>query len=80
MHWESHKLALPKLSRGEEWIKLSDTAFPAAYWEMKADILKEEHPIVTVNSRSIAVFMTQKREGSVPRKKGKKTSESKDSI
>lgn len=80
MHWESHKLALPKLPRGEEWIKLSDTAFPAAYWEEKEEILKEEHPIVTVGSRSIAVFMTQKREAPVPRKKGKKTSESKDSI
>ncbi len=80
MHWESHKLALPKLAKGEEWIKLSDTGCKAAYEEGEGEPFGEEHPIITVSARSVAVFMTKKCVLPVPGKKKKKSSEKKDGM
>ena len=60
MHWEPHKLALPKFSNGEKWIKLSDTSLPTETFGAQGDVPVDEHSVVMVNSRSISVFMTRK--------------------
>lgn len=60
MHWEPHKLALPKFSNGEKWIKLSDTSLPTETFEAQGDVSVDEHSVALVNSRSISVFMTRK--------------------
>ncbi|MDE7444375.1 MAG: hypothetical protein K2N15_01495 [Lachnospiraceae bacterium] len=60
MHWEPHKLALPKFSNGEKWIKLSDTSLSTETFETQGDVSVDEHSVVMVNSRSISVFMTRK--------------------
>lgn len=59
MHWEPHKLALPTLSNGEKWTKLSDTSLSTEVsTEQSASPIEDF--VVTVSSRSISVFMTRK--------------------
>lgn len=60
MHWEPHKLALPKLSNGEKWIKIADTSLPTELFAAQSEIPLLDDFVITVNSRSIAVFMTKK--------------------
>lgn len=71
MHWESHKLALPKFSNGQKWVKLSDTSLlTEAYTEQSSSPIEDF--VVTVNSRSISVFMTKKCEPASGKNKKKK--------
>ncbi|GFI70704.1 glycogen operon protein GlgX [Lachnospiraceae bacterium] len=63
MHWESHKLALPKLSRDEKWVKISDTslsvdALPQNEWENRQE--EGDDHVVTADCRSISVYMSKK--------------------
>ena len=63
MHWESHKLALPKLSRDEKWVKISDTSLSVdALSQNEGENWKEEGDdhVVTADSRSISVYMSKK--------------------
>lgn len=59
MHWEAHKLALPKLSKGEYWIKVADTSIP--FDEEGNNILKDDTSAM-ITGRSIAMYRTRKAE------------------
>lgn len=78
MHWEPHKLALPKFSNGEKWVKISDTSLLIESLTQPDNLSVEDNSIITVNSRSIAVFMTQKCAASSTGKKRKTTVRKKD--
>lgn len=66
MHWESHKLALPRLGRNKKWEKIADTSMPsslpAGTQEGEGTERQvQEESVITVCSRSVAVFRTVKR-------------------
>lgn len=64
MHWENHRLALPKLSKGEKWRRISDTSsHMSEFGAEEKNVSSREDSMITINSRSIAVFMTEKNEG-----------------
>ena len=63
MHWESHELALPKLSKSKKWTKIADTFQPAGDFaegpkESGAESGSGEERGFSINSRSIAIFRT----------------------
>lgn len=61
MHWEMHKLALPKLPKDKKWIKIADTSLSVAEQEQQNVIFTEsENSVITVDKRSIVVYQTQK--------------------
>lgn len=63
MHWESHELALPKLSKSKKWTKIADTFQPVGDFaegpkESGAESGSGEERGFSINSRSIAIFRT----------------------
>ena len=63
MHWESHELALPKLSKSKKWTKIADTFQPVGDFaegpkESGAESGSCEERGFSINSRSIAIFRT----------------------
>ncbi len=63
MHWESHELALPKLSKSKKWTKIADTFQPVGDFaegprESGAGSGSGEERGFSINSRSIAIFRT----------------------
>ncbi|MDE6184596.1 MAG: hypothetical protein K2G39_04085, partial [Lachnospiraceae bacterium] len=74
MHWEPHKLALPTLSNGEKWMKLSDTSLSTEV-SMDQSSSQIEDFSVTVSSRSISVFMTKKCASTPAKNKKRKVTE-----
>ena len=63
MHWESHELALPKLSKSKKWTKIADTSQPVGDFaegpkESGAESGSGEERGFSINSRSIAIFRT----------------------
>lgn len=63
MHWESHELALPKLSKNKRWTKIADTFRPVEdFAESTEENGKEgragEERVFSINSRSVAIFRT----------------------
>lgn len=69
MHWETHKLALPKLPKGESWRKIADTSIASE--KNETDILKDNGNFAIINGRSITIYQTQKSESRNSGKKGK---------
>ncbi len=61
MHWEPHKLALPKLPRGEIWVKTADTSV-AVEKQDQMPRKEKEALTVTVSGRCIAIYQTRKAE------------------
>lgn len=58
MHWNSHTLALPKLSKNEKWIKIADTSLPCEQnYSEENDV--QENSIITIKGRTIAIFKAQ---------------------
>lgn len=74
MHWEMHKLALPKLPKDTVWVKIADTSlsFEKQQNNANADI-DSENSVVSVNERSISLYRTRKSvmEASGTKKAGK---------
>ncbi|MBQ8596778.1 MAG: hypothetical protein IJ409_03205 [Lachnospiraceae bacterium] len=64
MHWEAHEMALPKLPKDMIWTKISDTA-----WEKggQPENVADQNLMITVDSRSVVIYRTQKIE--IPEKK-----------
>lgn len=63
MHWESHEIALPKLSKSKKWTKIADTFQPVGDFaegpkESGAESGSGEERGFSINSRSIAIFRT----------------------
>ncbi len=61
MHWNPHKLALPKLNKDEQWIKIADTSLPC-----DRDYNQNEYPgddsVITIEGRTVVIFKSQKTE------------------
>ena len=68
MHWERHKLALPKLPKGEAWVKISDTSPKDRLNEEVS--AENENPAVSINGRSIAIYQTRKLDNAALAPKG----------
>lgn len=71
MHWESHELALPKLSKSKKWTKIADTFQPVGDFaegpkESGAESGSGEERGFSINSRSIAIFRTVNVKGKTP--------------
>ena len=66
MHWENHKLALPKPDKNKRWIKIADTSFPA-------ESFSEEAPDEKIFAEDIpaekCVFERGRKKGAVTEKK-----------
>lgn len=65
MHWEGHKLALPRLGRNKGWEKIADTALPAGCGAARqegedGEGISHDESVISVCSRSVAVFRTVK--------------------
>lgn len=71
MHWEEHKLALPKFSKDEKWVRISDTAFLSEKDNAMEDGMIQEDTLITVGGRSIVIFMTEKCDAVLPEKNRK---------
>lgn len=59
MHWEPHKLALPKLPKGVIWGKIADTSLPFEVQQNNA-CLEDENSVISVKERSITIYQAQK--------------------
>lgn len=57
MHWESHELALPKLPKGEKWVKVMSTSSE----KTEETLLSEENKILA-EGRSVSLYCSQKDE------------------
>ncbi len=70
MHWEPHKLALPKLPQGQVWKKVFDTV---CQWEEEKEDTDIPHTemIIEMKERSITVYRSMPLPPS-PRKKGRR--------
>ena len=66
MHWQEHKLALPKLSKGMKWVKILETD----HITESNDKSKEENKILT-KGRSIALYCSAKDENYKEKTKSK---------
>lgn len=66
MHWEAHKLALPKLSKGECWVKIADTSIP--FDEKEDDLLNDHDTSALIIGRSIAMYCTRKAKSQRPKR------------
>lgn len=54
MHWQPHELALPKLQKGMEWVRVFSTS------EIKQETVSKDESKVIAESRSVALYMTRK--------------------
>ena len=72
MHWEMHKLALPKLPKDKVWVKIADTSLSFENQQKNA-CPEEENSVISVKERSAAIYQTRKipGEASVSKKAGK---------
>lgn len=69
MHWEPHKLALPKLPSDQVWVKISDTAVSIEVHEEGHDIRAAENSAgIEVRERSISIYQSV----AIPQKDKKK--------
>ena len=59
MNWEKHDFELPKLPNDLEWSVLVDTSVEQI---IENNNMKDLGRIITVNDRSIVVFMSKKKE------------------
>ena len=59
MHWEKHDFELPKLPNDLEWSVLVDTSVEQI---KENNNMKDLGRVITVNDRSIVVFMSKKKE------------------
>lgn len=57
MHWETHLLALPKLSKGKKWVKIMSTAAEDSQTEELSDELK-----IRIKGRSVSVYIVRNEE------------------
>ncbi len=62
MHWEPHGLALPTLEKGEKWVKVADTSFPAKEQGFEGEKDRQDDYATTINSRSVVIFRTKRYE------------------
>ena len=74
MHWEKHELALPKLPKGEKWIKVLTTA------EDKQEQIHLDESRVLIEDRSISVFLSEKKQQEKVRKTKRKSSNVKEGM
>lgn len=58
MHWEPHRLALPKLPSGQIWVKITDTACCTGESMKPDENLKTEEPVI-IQERSVAVYQSR---------------------
>lgn len=74
MHWEPHKLALPKLPSDHVWVKISDTSEPSETCGGEVNIRAiETETVIVARERSIAVYRSM----TIPQKKKSKWSKKK---
>lgn len=62
MHWDAHRLALPKLPKDEIWVRVSDTSEAVASFSEAegANDQNQKNQMALVKGRSIAVYQTRK--------------------
>lgn len=58
MHWEPHRLALPKLPKGSAWRKLSDTSQLSEDREMHTGETHETETLVMLGGRTVAIYQS----------------------
>lgn len=59
MHWESHKLALPKLPSDQVWIKISDTSISNGTHEISSNVCFVKNGAgIEVRERSISIYQS----------------------
>ncbi len=63
MHWEPHKMALPKLTKGRKWVKLADTSL---LLEGNSNVGESEcsngNLVITVKERSVVIYKARQSE------------------
>lgn len=65
MHWEPHKMALPKPEKGKEWVKLSDSSLPVTDPSSTAGLHRDcpgRDFVITVAGRSVAIYKTREKQ------------------
>lgn len=62
MHWEAHRLALPKPNKNRKWVKIADTlqklSHAASVGEEERQKTPMEETIIEMQPRSIAIYQT----------------------
>lgn len=58
MHWEAHRLALPKLPKGYAWVKIIDTLYTQQKDETIGIENYEKDALIEIQARSIAVYQS----------------------
>ena len=58
MHWEAHRLALPKLPKGYAWVKIIDTLYTQQKDETIGIENYEKDALIEIQGRSIAVYQS----------------------
>lgn len=73
MHWEPHKLALPKLPADQVWVKIADTTASNEVHEVRPDICQPENGAgIEVRERSISIYQSVSLPQKKKQKRGKK--------
>ena len=60
MHWEAHRLALPKLPKGYAWVKVTDTLHTQQKDENIVTENFEKDTLIEIEGRTIAVYQSLK--------------------
>lgn len=69
MHWEAHKLALPKLPKEYVWVKVADTSRTQQKEETAGAENYETDTLIEIEGRSIAIYQSLRLSGKAGTKK-----------